>query len=142
MNLLADLIEKLPIVPVAGDGRYRMQPVAVGQAAQSYLRALAMPETKAQVFHLCGNESYSYNEILDLTGRALGKKVLKLHQPLFLVRPVVRLLQHLRCFPLTQDQLIMMLEGNTCDQRPWVEVFDIEPDSFAEKVDQCFNFGE
>ncbi len=142
LSLLAGLIKKLPIVPVVGDGRYRMQPVAVGQVAQAYLKALAMPETEGRIFHLCGGESYSYNQILDLTGRALEKKkVHKLHQPLFLVRPIVRLLQNLPCFPLTQDQLIMLLEDNTCDSRPWAEVFDIEPDSFAEGVDRCFKVG-
>jgi NADH dehydrogenase len=140
--MLAELIQKLPVVPVVGDGRYRLQPVAVGQVAQTYLKALAMPETVGRVFHLGGADSYAYDEILDVTGRALGRgKVAKLHQPVVLIRPIVRLLENFRVFPLTQDQLTMMLEGNVCDQRTWAETFDIEPISFAEGIGQCFNAG-
>jgi NADH dehydrogenase len=142
-TMLVDLIRKLPIVPVIGDGKYRMQPVAVGQVAQTSLKALAMPETVGGLFHLGGGESYAYDQILDLIGRALGrKKVVKLHQPLALVSPMVRLLEKFPGFPLTPDQLTMLLEGNVCDQRSWAKVFGIEPISFAEGVDQCFHAGD
>jgi NADH dehydrogenase len=140
VELLAGMIRRLPIIPVVGDGRYRMQPVAVGQVAETFLKALAMPETVGKTFHLGGPESYPFDEILDLIGRALGrKKVLKFHQPVSLVTPAIRLLEKSPHFPLTLDQLTMMLEDNICDQRPWAETFGIDPISFAQGVGGCFN---
>lgn len=142
VRMLASMVRKLPIVPVVGDGRYRLQPVAVEQVAQTYLKALSMPETVHRIFHLCGAESYSFDEILDLTGQVLGRsKVIKFHQPLPLVRPVVGLLENLRGFPITLDQLTMLLEGNVCDPHPWADTFGIAPVSFAEGIADCFMAG-
>ncbi len=139
VEMLADLIRKLPVVPVIGDGQYRMQPVSVHQVAETYVKALTLPETAGQIYHLGGSDSYTYDEILDLTGKALGKdKVRKVHQPVSMVKPFVKLLEDFKKFPLTQDQLTMLLEGNECDIQDWVEAFSIQPVSYAEGVDACF----
>jgi NADH dehydrogenase len=139
VTMLADLIRKLPVVPVIGDGQYRMQPVAVAQVAESFVRALAMPETVCQTYHLGGGESYSYDEILDLTGKALGHEhVAKAHQPLFMVKPMIRLMEHSAHFPITSDQLEMLLQGNVCDNATWAAAFGIRPASYAEGIGGCF----
>ncbi len=123
INLLARMIKKLPLVPVLGDGRYRMQPVSVKNVAQGFVNALETPATIGKVYHCCGPETYNYNELLDIIAHTLGRKttVCKLHQPLFLVKPAVAVLQSLPFFPLTADQLQMLLEGNTCDNDSWAK---------------------
>jgi len=135
VNMLAGMIRKLPIVPVVGDGRYRMSPVAVQDVAASFVGALARPETGGRTFHCCGPVSYSYNEVLDLIGEALGKsRVSKIHQPVALMKPVVSLLQNFSAFPLTTSQMTMLLEGNECDPREWAEVFGISSHPFPEGI--------
>lgn len=139
VTMLAELIRSLPVVPVFGDGRYRMQPVAVAEVALSFVRALELPQTVDQTYHLGGSVSYSYNEILDLTGRAIGRqRVRKLHQPLPLIRPLVRLLEGFEHFPITSDQLNMLLQGNVCDISAWCRDFGSEPLSYAEGIPACF----
>lgn len=139
VTMLAELIRSLPVVPVFGDGRYRMQPVAVAEVALSFVRALELPQTVGQTYHLGGSVSYSYNEILDLTGRAIGRqRVRKLHQPLPLIRPLVRLLEGFEHFPITSDQLNMLLQGNVCDISAWCRDFGSEPLSYAEGIPACF----
>lgn len=139
VEMLADLIRKLPVVPVIGDGQYRIQPVSVKQVAETYVKALTLPKSIGEVYHPGGSESYTYDQILDLTGKALGKdKVRKLHNPVSMVKPFVKLLEGHEKFPLTQDQLIMLLEGNECDIQDWMETFSIQPISFAEGIGECF----
>lgn len=139
VTMLGDLIRKLPLVPVLGDGQYRLQPVAVAQVAESFVRALTMPETVGQTYHLGGGASYSYDEILDLTGRAIGREhVAKAHQPLFMVKPMIRVLEHADHFPITSDQLEMLVAGNVCDTTGWVRDFGIRPVSYAEAIGACF----
>lgn len=139
VSMLADLIRKTPLVPVIGDGKYRMQPVAVAQVAESFVRALNMPETIGQTYHLGGGESYSYDEILELTGRALGHEhVHKAHQPLFMVKPMVKLMEHSEHFPVTSEQMEMLLQGNVCDTTAWTTTFGIAPVSYAEGIGACF----
>ena len=141
IQTLAGQVKKLPLVPVPGDGKYRMQPVAVEQVAETYLKALSIPETIHQTYHLAGSKSYDFNEVLDLVGGALGKgSVTKVHQPVAIVKPAVKLLQGFDSFPLTEDQLVMLLEGNECDPQRWKETFGIEPRSLAEGINDCFPF--
>lgn len=127
VNMLADLIRRLPMVPVIGDGRYRMSPVAVGDVAAGFVGALTRPETIGQTYHCGGPQAYSYDEILDLIGGALGKeKIFKLHHPVALMRPVVSMLEGISLFPLTSSQMTMLLEGNVCDPEPFAQAFDLK----------------
>ncbi len=135
VTMLSNLIRRLPIVPVIGDGRYRMSPVAVEDVAAGFVRALTVSQAANRTFFCCGPESYSYNEVLDTIGRALGKgRVLKIHQPVFTVKPAVRLLGNFSWFPITSAQLTMLLEGNVCDPSEWSETFDIKPRPFPQGI--------
>jgi NADH dehydrogenase len=135
VNMLAELMRKLPVLPVIGDGKYRMSPVAVEDVAASFVKALTLPDTAGRTFHCCGPQSYSYDELLDLIGAALGKRhISKLHHPTFLMKPVVALLESFPAFPLTSSQMTMLLEGNECDPDEWVEAFGIPPREFAEGI--------
>jgi NADH dehydrogenase len=132
VNKLADLIRTLPVVPVIGDGRYPLSPVAVQDVATGLVRALERDDTVGQTYHCCGPQSLTYDEILDLIGKAVGKTtVRKLHHPLWLMKPLVALLDSLPFFPITANQLTMLLEGNVCDPTPWAESFAINPQELA-----------
>jgi NADH dehydrogenase len=139
VTMLADLIRKLPIIPVIGNGLYRMQPVAIEEVAASFVKTLELPDTIEQTYQVGGRESYTYEEILDLTGKAIGKDVVrKLHHPLFMMKPVIKLLEGAAAFPITSDQLTMMLESNVCDPEPWAKAYGIAPVSYAEGIGRCF----
>lgn len=139
VHMLSEVIRRLPIVPVIGDGRYRMQPVALNEVASSFVKALEMPKTTGQIYHLGGSESYSYDEILDLTSQAMGKgHVTKIHQPLFMIKPMIRVMQSSEHFPITSDQLTMLVEGNVCDPTEWQETFGLKATSYAEGIGECF----
>ena len=93
-----------------------MAPVAVEDVARSFVQALEMPETVGKTYQCCGPEALTYEEILDTIGMALGKQaVTKIHQPLFLMKPIVSILEGLPQFPITRTQLTMLLEGNVCE---------------------------
>jgi len=136
VNILATLIRKMPVVPVIGNGKYRMQPVAVDQVAASFVKALGMSETIGKAYQLGGGVSYSYDEIIDLTAQALGKeKVCKIHQPIFMIKPMIRMMQGFDQFPITEDQLKMLVEGNVCDPQEWAQTFNLKPLSFADGIE-------
>jgi len=135
VNLIANIMAKLPVMPVVGDGRYRMTPVAVEDVATGFVRALDREEAIGKIYHCCGLQTFTYDQILDLVGEALGKKsVCKIHQPAGLMRPFVSLLEAFPRFPLTTGQMTMLLEGNVCDPTQWAETFGITPRPFAEGI--------
>lgn len=135
VNLLAGLIQKLPAVPVMGDGKYRLQPVSVKDVALGFVKALDHSKSIGQTYHCGGPQAYSYDEVLDLIGTALGKKsVCKLHHPLLLMKPVVAMMQSLPQFPMTSDQLQMLLEENICDPTAWREDLALELRDFPSGI--------
>ena len=138
VKMLTELIRRIPVVPVIGDGQYRMQPVSVEQVAVSFVKALAMPESVGKTYHQGGSESYTYDAILDLTGKAMGRKqVTKVHQPLFMIKPMIKILQGFEQFPITEGQLKMLIEGNVCDPDEWAQAFGLVPISYAEGIGEC-----
>ena len=138
VKMLTELIRRVPVVPVIGDGQYRMQPVSVEQVAVSFVKALAMPESIGKTYHQGGSESYTYDAILDLTGKAMGRKhVTKVHQPLFMIKPMIKMLQGFEQFPITEGQLKMLIEGNVCDPDEWAQAFGLVPISYADGIGEC-----
>ncbi len=138
VRMLVSIIKNLPVVPVVGSGRYEMQPVPVGQVAESVVRALERPQTIGRIYHLAGRRPYSYLELLNAVSLALGRGEVKtIRQPLFLMRPAIKVLESFQQFPITPDQMTMLLQGNVCDPSEWAADFDLEPIDFAEGIAVC-----
>lgn len=134
-TMLAKQIRRLPLVPVIGDGNYRLAPVAVDDVAAGFVRALQQPSSEGRSYTVCGPESLTFNVLLDQLGGALGvPRVRKLHLPLPLLRPVVACLQKWAWFPLTKDLVTMLLSGNTGDPGPWLGDFAIARQYFSDTV--------
>ena len=136
VNMLAQLIRRLPLVPVMGDGQYQLQPVSVLDIAKSFAAALNKPETSGKTYSCCGPQTFSYDQILDLIAQALSKGagVRKIHQPLRLMKPLVAALQSIPQFPITSDQLQMLLEGNICSDKNWQNDFSLELHEFSSSI--------
>jgi NADH dehydrogenase len=132
VNLLAGIIRRAPVVPVIGDGRYAMQPAWVKTVAAGFALALEREDTVGQTFAVGGPDPLTYNRILDLVGETLGSgHPRKLHLPVWLMRAQAEALGRFPWFPITPGQITMLLEGNTCDPRPFYDAFGLEPVRFA-----------
>ncbi len=134
VNKLAGYIRSYSAVPVIGDGQYRLQPISADDVARCFAMALEMPETVGRTFDMCGPDRLSYNDMLDAIGRAVGKEhVTKIPNPLSLMAAIVPFLQGFSFFPITMDQILMLIEENICDGS-WREIFPFEPERFAEGI--------
>ncbi|HZG78561.1 MAG TPA: SDR family oxidoreductase, partial [Paenibacillus sp.] len=131
VNMLAGLA-RLPITPVIGDGRYRMQPVSLRTVADVFVKALTY-EPLNVAFDVGGPEQIPYNDMLREIGAAIGRRRMTLaHAPLWLMKPVVRAFERLPFFPITTNQLTMLLEENICrDGTPFYDAYDTQPIPFT-----------
>jgi NADH dehydrogenase len=132
LNELAAILRKAPFVPVPGDGSYRLQPVFIGDVAKGFTDALLSPGMEGRVFEAGGPERFSYNELLDKVAESIGRRARKVHVPFPILRPVVRRLQRLKKFPLTTDQLEMLLAESICDPEPFFSAFGFTPLSLSD----------
>lgn len=135
VNMLVSQVKTLPVVPVIGDGSYELQPVHVRDVAAGFVKALSMPETEGQTYEVGGPQKLSYNRILDELALAMGKdKAKKMHLPLAVMRPSIAVMEKFPFFPITQDQLKMLLMNNTCDEKPYMATFGIKPVAFFDGI--------
>jgi uncharacterized protein YbjT (DUF2867 family) len=139
VTMLATMVRRLPVVPVLGDGRYRLQPIAVEQVADGFARAARTQRSVGQVYGVAGPADYRFVEILDRIGRALGRPhVRKLHLPLGPVRAATALFQALPFFPLTREQLTMLEEENVTDPTAFYADFGIPSEPFEVGLARMF----
>lgn len=128
ITMLRSMLERLPIVPVVGSGRQRLQPVPVEQVAHGFARALALGATVKHSYDVGGPDAVSMVELLDAIASALARRRrLKVHVPIGVVRPVTQALYRLPGYPLTPDQLTMLEEDNTCDPAAFLSTFGLTP---------------
>ena len=134
VNMLAAQLRLVPVMPVIGSGSYRLQPIHADDVARCFALALEMPATVGQCYALCGNDRMSYLGLLDAIAAALGKaRPMKPHLPLELMKRLIPIMQRIPQFPITMDQLQMLLEESICDGS-WKQVFGFEPRGFREGI--------
>jgi uncharacterized protein YbjT (DUF2867 family) len=125
---------RLPVVPVAGDGQYRHQPVWVGDVAACFSAALARPHTAGQRYELGGPQVFTFDDLLDELARITGRKPRrKLHAPVALAKAQTVILRHLPA-PLraTSEQIEMLVAGTECDIEPMRSQLGVDPASLGE----------
>ena len=128
VTMLASMVRRMPVVPVIGSGRQRLQPVPVEHVAAGFADALELPATIERTYEVGGPEAVTMVELLDLIGRALGRRrLLKVHVPVAVMAPLAKVLHPLPGFPITPDQLLMLGEDSVCDPRPFFDTFKVEP---------------
>jgi NADH dehydrogenase len=101
------------IMPIAA-GEFELSPVHVHDVAQAFTTALLWPTTIGQILDLGGPEDLTWREILTRIAAAVGRQKLMLPVPAFGISAAAALLERFESFPVTRDQLNMLLQGNTC----------------------------
>jgi len=111
-------------------GGFSMSPVHVSDVVAAFVTALQDPQTVGQTYHLGGPESITWREILKRLAAARGRRKWMLPAPAFGVMAAAALLDRFEAFPITRDQVRMLLEGNTCPANDLVKL-GIEPKHFS-----------
>jgi NADH dehydrogenase len=138
ISMLAKLIESAPVVPVVGAGRSLFQPLSVREVARAFVRALDDPKTAYEIYELGGSRVYSYEELLDVVARVLGKQKPRVHLPVGLMQAAVALSQPLPKSlrpPVTSEQLKMLDIDNATDRSATAELIGAPPLPLEEGID-------
>ena len=95
-------------------GSFALSPVHVSDVAAAFVRSLQAPETIGRTLELGGPETLSWRAILQRLAEATGRRKLMLPAPAIGISAAAALLERFEFFPITRDQLHMLLQGNTC----------------------------
>lgn len=113
-----------------GAGSARMSPVHVTDVARVMVACLTHEQSKGQIFPLGGPAELSWKQILEMIGKATGRRVFGVPTPAWAVKTVADMLKGLDIMPVTKDQITMLMEGNTCDSSALFRELSIEPTPF------------
>jgi NADH dehydrogenase len=125
-----------PVVPLAGGGRTRLQPVRVEDVAACFERALTERQAVGQTYDLCGPAPLTLREIVQTILRVTGRHRLLLPLPMGVMRLQAALFESFyaplfrRPPPLSQDQLLMLQEDNVGEPGAAMEQLDLKPITF------------
>jgi len=108
-NTLAALVKVAPIVPVAGNGKALLQPIAVEDVARCLVLALDPEIATDQTVEVAGPIRFTYDDIVDLVAETLDAKVMKLHMPAGTMSMVAAFLEAIMPRPPVTRELLKML---------------------------------
>jgi len=109
---LADIVRLLPVVPLIGGGRTRLQPVYVDDVAEAIVRMLADRGTAGQTYELAGPGVYTLRELISFALRLIDKRRLLVPMPFAVAEIQARLFEFLPSPPLTTSQVDLLRVDN------------------------------
>ncbi|MDX1500273.1 MAG: NAD(P)H-binding protein [Woeseiaceae bacterium] len=115
----------------AGDGQIRMSPVHVEDVAAAFVAALDDASLTGRTLVLAGPEVLTWSDMLERIGRAVGRQKIVLPMPVRLMRLAASALDRFEFFPVTRDQLTMLVQGNTGSPDAVREILGREPKPFS-----------
>ena len=111
-STLAHLARLLPVLPLIGGGRMRMQPVYVEDVAEAIAHILADPGAVSRTYELAGPTVYTLREIFTIALRIIGKRRLLVPVPFAVAEVQARLFELLPNPPLTSSQVDLLKADN------------------------------
>jgi len=132
---LAHLARLLPVVPLIGGGRTRLQPVYVEDVAEAIARILADPGTTGRVYELGGPEIYTLRKLCRIVLRTTGRRRALLPVPFAVAEAQARLFELLPNPPLTTGQVDLLKADNVASEAlPGLRELNIAPKTVEDVV--------
>ena len=132
---LADFIRLLPILPLIGGGRTRLQPVFVEDVAEAIAKILADTGTVGRTYELAGPGVYTLLELVRMTLHIMGKHRLLIPVPFVMAEIQARLFELLPNPPLTTGQVDLLKADNVASGTlPGLHELKIKPKTVEEVI--------
>ena len=138
LGWLARFMQKLPLFPIPGSGRFIRQPLYVGdfcRLIQSSLKDLALKGT----YDITGLERVSYLSLMRQLRKAVKARTWIIHLPIPLFGFLLQLWALISRQPaFTRSQLKALTAGDEFDVIDWPGIFSVIPTSLAEALRVTF----
>jgi uncharacterized protein YbjT (DUF2867 family) len=137
LTTILELLRRLPIYPMFGRGRTRLQPAYVEDVAEAIARALQRTQTHAITFECGGPRVYSYEELLHALAREADLKRILIPLPFAAWRALAWTAELLPNPPVTRNQVELMQVDNVCSPGvPGFAELGISPQSVENMLEQ------
>lgn len=114
-------------------GKFSMSPIHVENIADFFSKSLLNKSHYMQSYNLGGLQNYTWKEIIQIIAKTLDKKKWMIPTPAMPIKILANLFDQFSFFPITCDQINMIIEGNTCESKSLFKKFKITPIPFNPK---------
>lgn len=128
LTTLLYLVRRLPIIPVIGDGKNKLQPVYARDVAKAIVKIIKSKKTVGKTYSLGGSDQISLNSLLDLIMKELGVKKAKMHIPVSFATPFVQVYERVVPNPfITLDKMTLLTYDKICDNSEAIRDLKLNP---------------
>lgn len=139
LGWLKRFMEKVPVFPIPGNGRYMRQPLYAGDFS-SIIVSCIENKIAGKTFNISGLERVDYIDIIREIKKATDAKAIIVKIPYFLF---FILLKTWAMFdkepPFTADQLKALVAHDEFEEIDWPSIFGVNQTSFRDAIDKTFN---
>ena len=111
-------------------GLFSMSPVHVTNVAEYFVKSITMEKSIGKIYNLGGPETVHWKKVIDCIAMASGKRKWTMPVPVGAIKMIADLFDRFAWFPITRDQLTMLMQGNAVSEQYFTE-FNIMPKSFS-----------
>jgi uncharacterized protein YbjT (DUF2867 family) len=131
------LLRRLPIYPMFGRGRTRLQPAYVEDVAEAVARTLQRTQARVVTFECGGPRVYTYEQLLRAVARQAGLGPIMIPLPFAAWHALARIAEMLPRPPVTRNQVELMQVDNVASpDMPGFEELGISPHSVEDILQQ------
>jgi uncharacterized protein YbjT (DUF2867 family) len=136
LTTILRLVRILPVYPIFGDGRTRLQPVYADDVAAAITQVLRQSKKPYPIYELAGPRVYSYEELLRTVARTVGSRTVLLRMPFAMWDALGSVAEILPQPPLTRNQVdLMRIDTTASDNLPGFRALGISPRSLEEELE-------
>ena len=107
-------------------GKFALSPIHIKNVAEFVVKSIEMTSAKNKTYPL-GGEAYYWKDLVQTMAASYGKKKWMIPAPAFGVKMLAFFFERFAWFPITRDQVTMLVESNVCESKEYFDSFDIEP---------------
>ena len=111
-------------------GSFKMSPIHVQNVSEFFVKSISMIESDYKIYSIGGSRDIKWKDMITILSKSCGKNKFALPVPILLVKLLALIFDRWPWFPITNDQIKMLVAGNTCDSNKHFDDFNIEEITF------------
>ncbi|HEY3697829.1 MAG TPA: NAD-dependent epimerase/dehydratase family protein [Spongiibacteraceae bacterium] len=140
LGWLSRFMQRIPIFPIPGHGRYMRQPLYVGDFCNVIIGCIEQRIGGGQLFRISGLEHIDYIDIIREIKKAVSARCIIVKIPHRLFAALLRIWAWFdKNPPFTASQLEALTAGDEFTVIDWPHIFSVRPTPFAEAIAETFN---
>jgi len=135
MARLIRFIARFPLIPVFGRGENLQQPIYVEDLARVIVDAVISDVSINKAYNVPGKYPLTYNQVIDQTAAAVGRRVIKVNVPVALAVGLLRGYERLARKPLLKaEQVLRLNEDKAFSYEEAKRDLGFQPRPFADGI--------